>query len=151
MRKARGFTLIEIMIVIGILAILAAVAIPSYRNYITRGKIAEATSQLSASRVRLEQWFQDNRSYCASSASCPGACPSSALPAGGDAKYFTYTTGTTCSATGYTIQATGVVNQGMDGFVYTIDQSNSKKTLSATLWNITSTVNCWVTRQDGSC
>lgn len=150
MHKRRGFTLIEILIVIGVISILAAIAIPSYRNYVLRGKIAEATSQLSATRVKLEQWFQDNRSYCAT-AGCP-ACPTSALPDANNAKYFTYGGGVTaCAATTYTIEATGAANQGMAGFRYTINQSNVKTTLQATPWNISTTVNCWVTRQDGSC
>src|SRR5689334_11889789 len=137
------------MVAVAIIAILAAVAIPSYRNYITRGKIAEATSQLSASRVKLEQWFQDNRSYCANSAACPGACPASAFPDVNSAKYFTYADNGTCSPTGYVITATGVANQGMTGFSYTINQTNSK-TSQAALWGITTSVNCWVVRQDGS-
>ncbi len=148
MLKHRGFTLIEIMVVIGIIAILAAVAVPQYRNYIMRGKIAEATSQLSASRVKLEQWFQDNRSYCAT-AGCP-TCPTNALPDANSAKYFSYTAGTTCSATGYTVRATGVDAQLLN-FQYTIDQSNTKQTLAAPTWGISTTVNCWVLRQDGSC
>jgi len=150
MLKHRGFTLIEIMVVIGIIAILAAVAVPQYRNYIMRGKIAEATSQLSASRVKLEQWFQDNRSYCANSASCPGACPASAFPDVNSAKYFTYADNNSCTTSAYKITASGVANQGMSGFTYTIDQSNAK-TSQASLWGISTTVNCWVLRQDGSC
>jgi type IV pilus assembly protein PilE len=146
MQKHRGFTLIEVMIVIGIISILAAVAIPSYRNYIMRGKIAEATSQLSAMRVKMEQWFQDNRSYCAA-----GGCPAcgAATPSASDVKYFSYTA--SCpDTTHYTITATGVDAQ-LANFRYTIDQSNAKQTLSAPAWNISATVNCWVTRQDGSC
>jgi type IV pilus assembly protein PilE len=149
MHKRRGFSLIEVLIVIGVISILAAVALPSYRNYVLRGKIAEATSQLSATRVKLEQWFQDNRTYCAT-AGCP-ACPASALPDANNAKYFGYTTGTVCSATGYTVQATGVDNQGMTGFAYTIDQANAKRTLTATTWGITTPMNCWITRQNESC
>lgn len=150
MHKRRGFSLIEILIVIAVISILAAVAMPSYRNYVLRGKVTEATSQLSATRVKMEQWFQDNRSYCATSG-CP-ACPSSALPDATNAKYFTYSGAeTTCSATGYTVTAVGVAGAGMDGFKYTINQSNVKTTLQATPWNVSATVNCWVTKQDGSC
>lgn len=151
MRTLRGFTLIELMVVIAIIAILASVAVPSYRNYILRGKLAEAGSQLSATRVKMEQWFQDNRSYCADSASCPGACPTSALPSSG--KYFTYNdSDTTCSATTYKITAKGVTAQGTGGFWFTVNETNVKQTVKADPWpNIALPAPCWVIRQDGSC
>ena len=151
MHIRRGFTLIEVMIVIGIISILAAVALPSYRNYVLRGKIAEATSLLSTSRVKMEQWFQDNRTYCFPDATgCP-ACPPSGMPGPADGpKYFTYT-GSCPDSTHYTITATGNPGQ-MDGFTYTIDQSNAKQTLSATQWSgVATPASCWVIKQDGSC
>jgi type IV pilus assembly protein PilE len=61
--RSRGFTLIELMITVVVIGILAAVAYPSYTDYIRRGKISQATSELSAMRVRLEQYYQDNRNY----------------------------------------------------------------------------------------
>ena len=63
MRKASGFTLIELMITIVVVAILAAIAVPSYIQYIQRGKISEAVSNLSGARLQLEKYFADNRMY----------------------------------------------------------------------------------------
>ena len=74
MRSATGFTLIEVMITVAIIAILAAVAIPSYTDYITRSKIQEATSSLLAMRTKMEQYFQDQRTYvgaCAANTVAP--------------------------------------------------------------------------------
>src|SRR6266581_1407504 len=63
MRDIKGFTLIEVMIVVAIVAVLAAIALPNYADYIKRGKIIEATSALSDLRTRYEQYFLDNRTY----------------------------------------------------------------------------------------
>ena len=62
-RQATGFTLIEVLITIVIVSILSAVAIPSYREYVIRGNIPEATSRLATKQVQMEQFFQDNRTY----------------------------------------------------------------------------------------
>src|SRR3989449_7965409 len=63
MQRPTGFTLIELMVAIAIVAILAAIALPNYTDYVRRGKIQEATSTLLAMRTKMEQYFQDNRSY----------------------------------------------------------------------------------------
>ncbi len=53
MRKVAGFTLIELMITVAIIGILAAVGLPAYNDYIIRGRVPEATSNLSAKRVKM--------------------------------------------------------------------------------------------------
>ena len=53
--RNRGFTLIELMIVVAILGILIAVAVPTYRNYITTAKLSEAKSNLETLRLLQEQ------------------------------------------------------------------------------------------------
>lgn len=137
-----GFTLIELMVTVAIVAILAAVALPAYSDYLIRGKIPQAANNLSSMRIKLEQFFQDNRTYA-------GACVAGSaapLPA---ADNFTYTCPTLTDTT-YTVVATGTGS--MNGFVYTIDQAGAKQTtgLPSAAWG-TATVNCWVVRKGGGC
>jgi len=135
MPKHRGFTLIELMIAVAIVSILAAVALPSYTAYIQRGRITEAISGMSNMRVKLEQFYQDNRTYL-------GGCPQTT------GKYFVIE----CAATAkdaYTLQARGI--NDMLGFNYTIDQSSAKVTTALpTGWHGTNNT-CWVLKKDGSC
>jgi type IV pilus assembly protein PilE len=141
MNKARGFTLIELMIVVAIVAILAAIALPSYNQYVVRGKLTEAYSNLLAMRVQAEQFFQDNRTYAGYG--CTTA----------NAKYFTYTCpGPTAST--YTIVATGVVGSDVDGLAFSIDQSNARAsvvTAPATTRGWVGNTACWITKKGGTC
>lgn len=142
--RTRGFTLIELMVTVAIIAILAAIALPSYSDYLIRGNITEATSNLADFRVRLEQWYQDNRAY---NGTALAAHPCNNPPTAAHFS-FTCTPAAALTATTYTLSATGSGN--MNGFVYTIDQSNVRATTGApTGW--TSNAACWAVRRDGSC
>lgn len=58
-----GFTLVELMITVAILAILAAVAIPAYSNYVNRAKQSDAIIALKAAQMAQEQFFSENNEY----------------------------------------------------------------------------------------
>ena len=144
-RRARGFTLIELMIVVAIAAILASVVLPMYRTYVQRGRIIDATSKLSDFRVRMEQYYMDNRTY-----DNGGKCGVPDLTDTNDAAFTVECSGS--SATAYTVKATGKASKGMKDFVYEINQAGAKKTSgvpSGSGWTSNST--CWVTQKDGSC
>jgi type IV pilus assembly protein PilE len=142
--QAAGFSLIELMIVVAIIAILAAIAVPIYSTYVTRSKLTEAHNNLSALRVQMEQYFQDNRTY-QNGAAC--GVPMPVTGSNSTVKYFTYT----CTATSstYKITATGATTQTA-GFEFTIDEKNIHATTSANNWYSGSMSNCWVTAK-GNC
>jgi len=142
-RASAGFTLIELMMTVAIAAILASVAIPMYRDYVLRSRIIDATSKLSDFRVRMEQYFMDNRTY-ADGGNCGVPNPTDT----GDAAFTIACNNAT--ATTFTATASGKASKGMGDFAYTIIQSGVKETTGLPgTW--TDTAGCWVTRKDGSC
>lgn len=59
----KGFTLIELMIVIAIIGILTAIAVPAYNGYITTAKMTEAQNNIAAIRLAQEEFFLENNQY----------------------------------------------------------------------------------------
>ena len=146
MSYAKGFSLIELMIVVAVIAILAAIGIPAYGNYVIRGKLVDATAQLSDGRIKLEQFFQDNRVYDNSTGGTP-PCPNST-------KYFTLTCAET--PTTYTITAASNANTGLGNagdYTYTIDENNTKITVkfAGVAMNQVAPAQCWLMKQGDSC
>jgi type IV pilus assembly protein PilE len=144
MQQARGFTLIELMIVVAVVAILASIAVPMYSQYVQRGKITEATSGLSELRLRAEKWFADNRTYMNSAGTAVGFSQVISNP-----RYFSFSCVATAST--FTCTAEGAATGGMTGFRYTIDQSNTRKSTFTGLSGWNNSNSCWVTKKGESC
>lgn len=138
MTKQTGFTLIEVMIVVVIVAILSAIAVPSYNDYVRRGRIPQATSALASWRVQMEQYFQDNRKYDGGPAA----------PTNADSTYFDFASSNVTAST-YTLTATG--KGAMTGFSYSVDQRNTRSSSVSGVSGWSGSTNCWVTNKGGIC
>ncbi|WP_188053264.1 type IV pilin protein [Iodobacter fluviatilis] len=139
MRVSAGFTLIEVMITVAIIGILASIAIPSYTDYVTRSRLVEAQSKLSETRVQLEQFYMNNRTYVGF------PCDRNARPT----ESFNISCGSPIAADSYTITATGT-NRAL-GFTFTLNDLNVKQTTAAPAgWTFLPVdQNCWVTKRSG--
>jgi len=134
-RAQQGFTLVELMVTVAIIAILSAVAIPAYNDYVTRGRLTEAFTNLGGAQAAAEQYWSNNRSY----ADFDTYTKSSAN--------FTYSL-SNATASAYTLTATGTGK--MAGFVYTVDQSGNRATTGSPAgWGTSD--KCWVDKKGGQC
>ncbi|TWI67550.1 type IV pilus assembly protein PilE [Pseudoduganella lurida] len=136
-RLQQGFTLIEVLVTIAIVGLLTSVAVPSYNNYVTRARTAEAFSALGAAQAAAEQYWPNGRTYANFNTSL-------AFPAATD--NFTYTLSNATAST-FTVTANGRAK--MTGFTYTINQSGTRATTATPSWG--TNTSCWVDKKGGAC
>ena len=136
--RERGFTLIEILIVVAIVGILSAIAVPSYRDYVVRARLTEAFSGLGGVQTAAEEYW--NTSIPHTYAGFDRLPPESAS--------FVFSLADGASSSAYTVVATG--KGTMHDFVYTIDQNGKRATTGAPDgWTTSAT--CWVDRKGAQC
>ena len=106
--RRRGFSLLELMITVVIIGILAAIAYPSYLDYVRRGNRSAAQTYMMTIANRQEQYLLTNRSYASTAAALNLAQPPET------AGKYTFTV-TLPTPTSYSIAATATGNQVPDG------------------------------------
>lgn len=146
MRRAAGFTLIEVMVTVAIVAILAAVALPSYRDYVLRGQLVDGTNGLAAMRADMERFYQDNRSYLKTGTFVPPCSKSTVVG------NFTLscTSSPAATATTYKLQAVG--SGPTKGFTFFVDQLGVQSTtIDSSVSGWTGCDKAWVTRRGQTC
>lgn len=133
--QAYGFALIELMIVLAIVAILSAIALPAYDQYVKKGRAKAASSDLVALSLNLENTFQRTLTYPAAApattsgteALAPGWYPS-------EKKHFKYSVNS--NAASYVLAATGI--EGMSGCDLTLASDNTRTISGSNCGGLTS-------------
>jgi len=139
--SSKGFTLVELMVTIAIVAILASVALPSYRNYVIRAQRTEATAALLQMQAAEEKFFLQNNAYTNQLVTAPPAgLGLSATTSGGK-----YNVALALTAQGYSGQATPVAGSGQDDDTkcvsFTIDQNGQRGATDS--GGADQTTECW--------
>jgi type IV pilus assembly protein PilE len=136
-KKMAGITLMELMIVITILGVLVALAIPAYRGYSERAHRVYAKDALLKLQANQERWYLENNTFTNDLAALgfPGGCSENCV----------YTLDFTVAAdtNGYTVRAQPTPGGGANGVDQTRDENCSWFTLTHTLARAAENDNCW--------
>lgn len=144
--KTNGFTLIELMVVVAIIGVLLAVALPSYKDYVVRGALTDAITGLTNTRADMERYYQDFRTYQAVGSTASPPCTSAGTTVG----KFNITC--TTAAASYTLTATGTTGTVVSNVIYTVNQAEIKtSTFPTTMSGWTSCSSKWITRKGDTC
>lgn len=135
-RPAKGFTLIEVMIVVVLIGILTSVALPQYRQYVTRARLTEAISALSAVQTEAENFWPIKRTFVGFDRVPPNTAN------------FDFTLDS-ATASAFKVVATG--KDGAAGFVYTIDERGTRATTAAPPDYLPLSSTCWIDTKGGKC
>lgn len=140
-----GFTLIELMITVAIIAILAGIVVPNYSDYVRRSALSEAFANLSDLRVKLDQFYQNNRNYGTDACGNDGTASRISFALGGKFTYACAFNGGGSNANqAYVLTAEGGSGAAA-GHTYTLDSNNARGTSSFKGSTVTNK-SCWLVK-----
>jgi type IV pilus assembly protein PilE len=126
-RYTTGFTLIELMVAVAVVAILSSIAMAAYGNYVLSSKLSESFAMLGDYRLKMEQYKQDNRVYYLDplNTNTCGVTPPSTN------KYFSFDCIIAASGAQFTATASNQAGVGMGSaanYSFSIDQAGTQNT-----------------------
>ncbi len=133
-KSEKGFTLIELMIVVAIIAILASVAYPAYTEHTRQARRADGQAALLQAANAMERYYTANYSYAGAALGAGGIFPA-AVPLDGGTTYYNLTI-TNQTASTFTLNAAPVGAQTGDRCgTMTLDETGAKTAAEADCWN----------------
>jgi type IV pilus assembly protein PilE len=134
-----GFTALELMVTVAIVAILAGIALPNYVDHVRRSRLTDAFQTMTQFRMRMEQGFQDNGNYGVAGGACAVATPAAS-------PYFSFACALGANGGSFTMTAAG--QNLMTGYAFTVDDAGNQRTTAFP--RATVPVACWLNRP-GDC
>jgi type IV pilus assembly protein PilE len=126
----KGFTLIELMVVVAIIGILASVAYPNYTEFVRKGRRADAQAVMMDISLRQQQVFLQQKSYAADIGALGYAVPDATKG------YYTITTSAVATPPGYSVKAAATGAQASDkcGELELVSTGEKKAALTSGCW-----------------